>query len=91
MRFVIVSVLLFLIIALLQLSNDQLLVHSESLADLVSQLGSKLKTLSQAVGGQVDKTVDLLGAQRRMLEEFADAEARSMKKTTEEMIQARLG
>ncbi len=69
------------------MTNEQLLAHSESLAELVSRIGMKLKQLSQSVGEQVNRSVDVIRAQRSLLEEFADAEARSMKKTTEEMIQ----
>ncbi len=53
----------------------------------MTHLGGRLKQLASSVQTQVDKSVEMLLAQRNSLDEFADAEAKAMKKTSEEMIQ----
>lgn len=69
------------------MSSEQIVAHSESIATLVTNLGGKLKSLATSVQSQIDKAVEMILAQRKSMEEFAEAESRAMRHTSEEMIQ----
>jgi hypothetical protein len=73
------------------MSSEKVLAHSESVAALVSHLGNKLKQLAMSVQAQVDKALEQLAQQRKILDEFGEGEARAMKSTSEEMIQVWCG